>query len=54
MNAYLSGALDDAHLWLVVREADGHLVLSISGKAAGSGDDVNAEAAEYAKSAGGV
>jgi hypothetical protein len=48
LKAYLSGALDDGHLLLTVRDTDGHLVMSISGKAP-SGEDVNAQAAEYVK-----
>ncbi len=50
LKAFVSGALEDAHLLLTVRGADGHLVMSISGKAASGGDEVNAQAAEYVKS----
>ena len=54
LKAFVTGALEDAHLMLSVRGADGHLLMSISGKAANGGDDVKAQAAEYVKRAIGV
>ncbi len=54
VRAFFEASVDDLRLALRVRSADGHLLLSVSGKPKSGGDEMTTQATEYVKASAGT